>query len=68
MKNTKENEITVIDVAKLVVDGVYFTADHQLVQIKGIDPKKKEIFINNISERYTMHVRFDRHNLVVKIR
>jgi hypothetical protein len=66
--NTKEPQFTIIDASKLVIDGVYFNSDNELVQIKDIDTKKKEIFINNISEQFTMHVKFDRHNLVKRIR
>ena len=67
MKETKE-KLPVIPVSELVNEGVYFTQKDELVRIKSIDPEKKIIRMLNISDQYTMYVRFDRSTLVKRIR
>jgi len=68
VKNQKEVTPVCIDPSDLVVDGVYFNVYNELVQIKNIDKVKKEMVIFNISERYTMYVKFEKHNLIRQIR
>lgn len=60
---------TIIPAAELVKDGVYFSSKNELMQIKRIDEENKEMNIFSISER-TMHyfVKFDRHDLVKRVR
>jgi hypothetical protein len=71
--NTRTQRVTssttVIPAAELLKEGVYFSAKNELMQIKSIDEDKKEMNIFNISEQ-TMHyfVKFDRHNLVKRVR
>jgi hypothetical protein len=67
MKETKTQII--LPVSDLVVDGVYFTIKEDLVQIKKIDLKKKEINLFNISEQvHYYNIKFERHTLVRRIR
>jgi hypothetical protein len=67
MKETKTESI--IPVSELVLEGVYFTDKDELVQVKKIDQKKKEINLFNISQQYNLYsVKFERHNLTKRIR
>ena len=67
MKET--NVISIIPMSELVEDGVYFSNKNHLIQIKKIDNEKKELHFFNISEQINFYrIRFDRHNLVRRIR
>jgi hypothetical protein len=58
-----------LDVSELELEGVYFNAKDNLVQIKKIDTIKKELCIFNISEQTTYYsIPFHRHNIVKKVR
>jgi hypothetical protein len=67
MKETKE--VPTIAASELVVDGVYFSAQQHLIQVKKIDIELKELHLFNISEQTNYYkIRFDRHSLVKRIR
>jgi len=67
MKETKTP--TTIPASELVLNGVYFNTQNNLVQVKKIDETKKELHLFNISEQTNYYtVRFDRHTLVKRIR
>lgn len=67
MKETKAP--TTIPVSDLIIEGVYFNTQNQLVKVQKIDNEKKELHLFNISEQTNYYtVRFDRHTLVKRIR
>jgi len=69
MKLVKKPSPLILDVSELAVDGVYFDAGEQLVQIKEIDHEKKELHLFNITEQYNFYaVKFERHGLVRRVR
>jgi len=66
MKETStQSTITASD----IVDGaVYFNSKNELVQVKKIDNEKKVVHFFNISEQYTVYLRFERINLIKRVR
>ena len=67
MKETK-TQLT-LPISDLVIEGVYFNTHNNLVKVKKIDYEKKELHLFNISEQTNFYtIRFDRHNLVKRIR
>ena len=53
---------------ELVVNGVYKTYVKDLVQIKGINEKTRQMHLYNITEQCNAYVNIDKHLLVTRIR
>ena len=59
----------IIPVSELVINGVYFNAEHHLMQIKKIDETKNILHLFDISEKTNYYaVKFDKHTLIKQIR
>ena len=60
---------TVIPVADLVLEGVYFNTENNLIRIDKINNETKTYNAFNISEQTHLYfVKFDRCNLVKRVR
>jgi exopolysaccharide biosynthesis predicted pyruvyltransferase EpsI len=67
MKETKN--LTILSIDELEIDGVYFNNENNLVKVKKIDKENKELHLFNISEQYNHYkVKFDKHNLIKRVR
>jgi len=67
MKEKKSDNI--IPVSELVENGIYFSNNNELIKIKKIDNKNKELYLYNITEHYNiLFVKFENHNLTKRIR
>jgi len=67
MKET--NAPTTLPISELIVNGVYFDVNNNLIQIKKIDKNNKQIHFFNISEQTNYYfIKFSRCNLVKRIR
>ena len=70
MKEAKTEEpiLPTLPAEELVLNGVYFSANKDLVKVKKIDHDKGEFHLFNISEQTTFYIPMKRHNLVRRIR
>ena len=56
-----------IPVEQLEEGKYYFNNKNELIMIRKINQENQNIFANNVTHHYNLHIRFDRNNLVKKV-
>lgn len=62
------HNLPIVETENLILNGVYFNRNSEIIQIKNINNIKKELVLLNISGNYTHYVKFNMHDLVKRIR
>jgi hypothetical protein len=63
-----ENDNQLLKTSELEVNGVYFTAKHDLVQVKSINEAENKLHILNLSENCNIYLALNRHTIVKRVR